>query len=42
MLPQYPPGNRVYIHHMILVRTLLDGFGVANPSVFEAKLKKVG
>jgi hypothetical protein len=41
-LPLFPERNKVYEHHMIVVRGTLDGFGVADPSVFEASLKKAG
>lgn len=41
-LPLFPDQDRVYEHHYIAVRGMLDNFGVADRSVFEAKLKKVG
>ena len=41
-LPLFPKGDYVLIHHMVMVRGTLDNFGVAEPLVFEAKLKKVG
>lgn len=41
-LPLFPDKDRVYEHHMFVVRGTLDGFGVATPPTFEAKLNKVG
>ncbi len=42
LLPLYPDSARVYNHHLLAIRGTLDNFGVADRSVFEAKLKKVG
>ncbi len=41
-LPLFPKEDYVLAHHMVAVRGTLRDFGVADPSVFEAKLKKVG
>jgi hypothetical protein len=41
-LPLFPEEDFVLVHHFIQVRGTLDNFGVADPSVFEAKLQKVG
>jgi len=41
-LPLFPKKDYVMVHHLIAVRTTLDGFGVADRTVFEKKLKKVG
>jgi hypothetical protein len=41
-LPLNPDEDFVLDYHLAGVRTMLDGFGVADPSVFDAKLKKVG
>ena len=41
-LPLFPDDDYVLDYHLAGVRTMLDGFGVADPSVFDAKLKKVG
>ncbi len=42
VLPRFPAKDRVYLHHLSLVRTTRDNFGVADPSVFDAKLQKAG
>ncbi len=39
-LPAFPSRNRVYEHHLIGVRTLLDQFGIAEPTAFDAELQK--
>jgi predicted RNA binding protein YcfA (HicA-like mRNA interferase family) len=41
-LPFYPMDDYVIDYHMLIVRGTLDDFGVANPSVFDAKLQKAG
>jgi hypothetical protein len=40
MLPRFPEDDRVLDYHLASVRTTLDGFGVADPKVFDAKLQK--
>ena len=42
MLPAYPESDKVFEHHLVAVRTELDNFGLADPSVFAAKLQKAG
>lgn len=42
MLPSLPESDRVFEHHLLAVRTELDNFGLADPSVFAAKLQKAG
>jgi hypothetical protein len=42
VLPLLPEDDRVYDYHLVGVRGTLDNFGVADPSVFEAKLQKAG
>ena len=42
LLPPFPEDDRVLEHHLILVRTTLDGFGIADPTAFAAKLQKAG
>ena len=42
MLPDFPEGDCVFEHHLVTVRTELDHFGLAEPSVFAAKLQKAG
>ena len=39
LLPHFPDDDRVLDYHLAEVRTTVDGFGVADPSVFEAKLQ---
>ena len=41
-LPPFPDDERVLEYHLIMVQTTLDGFGVADPTVFAAKLQKAG
>jgi hypothetical protein len=40
MLPRFPEDDRVLDYHLAYVRTTLDGFGIADPKVFNAKLQK--
>jgi hypothetical protein len=42
LLPWFPAKDHVLDYHLAAVRGTLDNFGVAEPSVLEAKLKKVG
>jgi hypothetical protein len=42
MLPAFPESDTVYEHHLVAVRTELDNFGLADPSVFAEKLQKAG
>ncbi|MCI0642468.1 MAG: hypothetical protein L0Y72_02335 [Gemmataceae bacterium] len=42
MLPAYSASERVFEHHLVAVRTELDNFGLADPSVFASKLQKAG
>ncbi|MBL8793159.1 MAG: hypothetical protein JNM56_04585 [Planctomycetia bacterium] len=42
MLPVVSETERVFEHHLAAVRAELDNFGLAEPSVFAAKLQKVG
>jgi hypothetical protein len=41
-LPPYPDSDRVLEHHLVTVRVTVDGFGVADAKVFDAKLQKAG
>lgn len=41
-LPWFPDEDYVFDYHLAAVRGTLHDFGVADPSVFDAKLKKVG
>ena len=42
ILPASSESTRVYGHHLVAVRTLLDNFGIAEPTVFDAELQKAG
>ena len=42
LLPTYAESEKVFEHHLIAVRTELDNFGIADPTVFAAKLHKAG
>lgn len=42
MLPMFVETDKVFEHHLVAVRTELDNFGLADPSVFAAKLQKAG
>jgi hypothetical protein len=39
-LPPFPDTDFVLDHHLIGTRTTLDLFGVADPSAFDAQLRK--
>jgi hypothetical protein len=41
-MPPFPESDRVLEHHLVTVRVTLDGFGIADPRVFAAKLQKAG
>ena len=42
ILPNYRDHARVFEHHLIAVRTELDNFGLADPTVFADRLQKTG
>jgi hypothetical protein len=42
MLPPFPPEDRVLEYHLVTARVMLDEFGIANPTAFDAKLRKAG
>jgi hypothetical protein len=42
MLPPFAEKDRVYEYQLVTVRTELDNFGLADPSVFAAELQKAG
>jgi hypothetical protein len=42
MLPPFPDKDRVLDYHLIGVRTLLDNYGIADPTTFAAELQKAG
>jgi hypothetical protein len=41
-MPPHPKKDKVYAYHMVIVRTTLDIYGIADPSIFEAELQKAG
>jgi hypothetical protein len=42
ILPAFPEEDHVLEHHLVGARTTADLFGIADPKVFDAKLKKAG
>jgi hypothetical protein len=42
MLPAYPDSEKVFAHHLLAAQVELDNFGIADPTVFAAKLQKTG
>jgi hypothetical protein len=42
MLPAFVENDTIFEYQLAAVRTELDNFGLADPSVFAAKLQKVG
>jgi len=42
ILPPFPETDRVLEYHLSMVRTTLDGFGIADPTAFADKLQKAG
>lgn len=42
MLPPFPESDKVLDYHLVGVRTLLDNYGIAGPTVFAAELQKAG
>jgi hypothetical protein len=41
-LAAYPESDRVLDYHLAALRTLLDNFGIADPTAFDAELQKAG
>jgi hypothetical protein len=41
-MPPFPMTDFVYEHHLVGSRTTVDLFGIADPKVFDAKLRKAG
>ncbi len=41
-MPPYPHDDFVLEWHLVAARFVLDQFGIADPKVFEAKLRKAG
>lgn len=42
MFPTFPEDDKVYGYHMVMTQVTLDNFGIADPTVLEAKLRKAG
>jgi hypothetical protein len=42
MLPPFPSEDNVLDYHLVAVRATLDNFGIADPTVFAAKLQRAG
>jgi hypothetical protein len=40
--PPFPMDDFVLDSHLVAARTILDLFGIADPKVFDAKLRKAG
>jgi hypothetical protein len=41
-VPPYPEDDRVWEHHLVTARVMLDQYGIADPTSFDAKLRKAG
>jgi hypothetical protein len=41
-VPPFPMTEFVYLHHLVAARTVVDLFGIAEPTVFDAKVRKAG
>jgi hypothetical protein len=41
-VPNFPAEDRVLEHHLVTARVMLDEYGIADPTVFDAKLQKAG
>jgi hypothetical protein len=41
-LPPFPAEERVLEHHLVTARVMLDEHGIAEPTLFAAKLQKAG
>jgi hypothetical protein len=42
MLPPFPETDKVLEYHLLGARTMLDLFGISDPTSFDARLRKVG
>jgi hypothetical protein len=42
LLPAIAETEKVFVHHLVSARVELDHFGIAAPTVFNAKLQKAG
>lgn len=41
-VPPFSDRERVFEHHLVTARVLVDEFGIADPRVFDARLQKAG
>jgi hypothetical protein len=41
-LPAIAENEKVYEHHLLAARIELENFGIADPTTFDAKLRKAG
>lgn len=41
-VPLFPESDRVWEAHLVTARVMVDGFGIADAKVFDAKLQKAG
>jgi hypothetical protein len=41
-LPTFPDEDGVLDYHLATVRTTLDGFGISDPTAFDARLQEAG
>jgi hypothetical protein len=41
-MPPFPDDDRVLEWHVVTARVMLDEFGIADPTAFDAKLRKAG
>lgn len=41
-IPAFPETDKVYEHHLVAARMELEDFGIADPSTFDAKLRRAG
>jgi hypothetical protein len=42
LLPAFPADDKVWEHHLVGAQVTLENFGIADASVFAAKLQKAG
>jgi hypothetical protein len=41
-LPPFPESDKVLDYHLVGVRTMLDNYGIIDPTIFAAELQKTG
>jgi hypothetical protein len=41
-LESWPESDKVLEYHLVAVRGMLDNYGIADPTAFDAKLNKAG